>query len=90
MNPGAAVPSDTLTGIDPLLEALASNFSLNPPLTNTLAPSSPAIDRGSNPRNFNYDGRGFYRARVFGISADIGAYEFDGTDTDTIFANGFE
>jgi uncharacterized membrane protein YeiB len=51
---------------------------------------SPAIDRGWNPRNFYYDGRGAFNARVFGLSADIGGYEWNGVDTDTIFANGLD
>jgi hypothetical protein len=89
-NPGSPVPGDTLTGVDPQLEPLASNFSLNAPLTHALAPTSPAIDRGTNPRNFNYDERGAFNARVVGISADIGAYEWNGVDTDTIFENGFD
>ena len=49
-----------------------------------------AIDRGSNPRNFNYDERGAFNARVSGLTADIGAYEWNGVDTDTIFGNGFD
>jgi hypothetical protein len=89
-NPGSAVPGDTITGVDPQLEPLASNFNLNAPLTHALASTSPAIDRGSNPRNFNFDERGAFNARVFGITADIGAYEWDGVDTDTIFQNGFD
>ncbi len=90
MNPGSAVPGDTLTGVDPELEPLAANFSLQIPLTHALAPASPAIDRGSNPRNFTSDERGFFHERVFGIAPDIGAYEYDGVDNDAIFQNGFD
>lgn len=89
-NPGSAVPGDTISGVDPRLEPLAANFSFNPPLTHALAPTSVAIDRGSNPRNFNYDERGAFNARVSGLTADIGAYEWNGVDTDTIFGNGFD
>ncbi len=89
-SPLGTVPRDTLTGIDPLLEPLANNASFNPPLTHALAPTSPAIDRGSNTKNFNWDERWQPFSRVFGIAADIGAYEYDGTDTDTIFKNGFD
>lgn len=86
----ATLPGDTLTAIDPQLEPLASNFSFNAPLTHALAPGSPAIDRGWNPRSFNFDERGEFNARVVGLTADIGAYEWNGVDTDTIFANGFD
>lgn len=89
MNPGTTVPGDTLTGADPQHEPLARNGPSLPPLAQALAPTRPAIDRGSNPKGFNYDERSTGCARVVGISADIGAYEHDGTDTDTIFANGF-
>ena len=89
-NPGSAVPGDTLTGVDPHLLPLAGNFTLVGPLTHALAPDSVAIDHGSNPRDFQYDERGFFHVRAFGLSADIGAYEWDGTSDDTIFADGFD
>jgi hypothetical protein len=89
-SPGAAVPGDTLVGIDPELLPLATNFSVKIPPTHALASTSPAIDRGSNLRNFDFDERGPFHARTFGIAPDIGAYEYDGIDDDTIFADGFE
>ena len=84
-----AVPGDTLIDVDPLLEPLAINGNtFGSALTHALAPTSPAIDRGTNTRTFSADERGY--PRVFGLSADMGAYEWQGNDTDTIFKNGFE
>ena len=84
-NPGSTVPGDTIVGTDPLLGPLADNGG--PTLTHALAPTSAAIDFGFNPRNLVLDQR--LAARVFGVAADIGAYEWQGV-TDTIFANGFD
>jgi hypothetical protein len=85
-NPGSTVPGDTIVGIDPLLGPLADNGG--PTRTHALAPTSPAIDFGFNPFGFTFDQR---RApRVFGVAADIGAYEWQGDDTDVIFADGFD
>ena len=57
--------------LDPLLGPLANNGG--PTATHSLLPGSPAINGGSNGLNLGADQRG--RARVFGIAADIGAYE---------------
>ena len=84
-----AVPADTLIGVDPLLQPLAANGNgFGAAQTHALASTSPAIDHGSNPHGFSKDERGF--TRVFGLSVDIGAYEWQGDVTDTIFKNGFE
>lgn len=84
-----SVPGDTLIGFDPLLEPLAVNGNtMGSALTHALAPTSPAIDRGTDTRTFSKDERGYPRS--YGLSTDIGAYEWQGDDTDTIFKNGFE
>lgn len=55
-----------------------------------LLPDSPAIDHGSNPDALATDQRGPGYARVFGAAADIGSFEVQPDDVDTIFANGFD
>ena len=53
-----------------------------------LQPTSPARDTGDNSQGYATDQRGVPFARVFGTSADIGAFEFNLPDS--IFANGFD
>lgn len=89
-SPGSTVPGDTLVGVDPLLEPLALNGASTGTETHALSPSSLAIDRGINPLSLQYDQRGAGFGRVYGSSADIGSYEWQGNDTDTIFQDGFE
>lgn len=62
-----------LVGIDPNLDGLGDNGG--PTRTVALLPGSPAIDAGSNPNGLTTDQRGAGFARVFGSSADIGAFE---------------
>ena len=57
--------------------------------TLALAPGSPAIDAGANPLGLDTDQRGGAYRRVYGIAADIGAFEWQ-PPPDPIFANGFE
>jgi hypothetical protein len=77
------VPPDTLM-LDPLLGPLADNGG--PTRTMALSPGSPAIDTGTNPTALAWDQRGTGFARVAGLEADIGAFEY----TDVIFANSFD
>lgn len=83
----AAMPADTLTA-DPLLLPLADNGG--PTATHALAGDSPALDAGSNPAGFEFDQRGKGHPRVVGSATDIGAYEREAADDDTIFRNGFD
>lgn len=71
-----ALPADTLR-VDPMLGYLASNGG--PTRTHALHPGSPAIDAGDNPGGLTSDQRG--EARVYGLAADIGAYESQPTAT---------
>lgn len=80
-------PADTITD-DPLLQTLADNGG--PTWTLALGDGSPAIDAGSNPDNLDFDQRGSGFDRVSGAAADIGAFEVQGTDDDTIFKDGFD
>lgn len=66
------VPPDTLSAY-PRLAPLAYNGG--PTRTHALLGDSPAIDRGRNVRNRQYDQRGPGFARVNGRVADIGAFE---------------
>jgi hypothetical protein len=85
---GVTLPEDTLAD-DPLLSPLADNGG--PTMTMALDPTSPAINAGNNLANLDDDQRGDGFPRVFGPAADIGAFELqEGTDTDTIFKNGFD
>jgi len=81
------VPGDTLTS-DPLLQALADNGGAT--WTLALGDGSPAIDTGSNPDSLDFDQRGTGFARVSGAAADIGAFEVQQVDDDTIFKDGFD
>lgn len=66
------VPPDTISA-DPLLASLAENGG--PTRTHLLLSGSPAIDRGSNLLDREYDQRGAGFPRVKGVAADIGATE---------------
>jgi hypothetical protein len=70
------LPSDTLRG-DPGLLPLAFNGGLT--RTHATRPDSPAIDAGNNIAQLDSDQRGNGYERVVGPSADIGAFEFDGS-----------
>jgi autotransporter-associated beta strand protein len=73
--------------IDPRLGPLADNGG--PTQTRALQNDSPAIDAGSNLLNLATDERG--RARQFGPSVDIGAFEFESPNADatiSITSNG--
>ncbi|WP_376695178.1 choice-of-anchor D domain-containing protein [Wenzhouxiangella sp. EGI_FJ10305] len=50
---------------------------MNPPIA-----SGPAVNAGSNPQNLTVDQRGAGFPRVFGVRADIGAFELDVPDLD--------
>ena len=78
------LPADTLHD-DPLLAPLADNGG--PTQTLALLPGSPALDAGNNLAGLTTDQRGPGFARIVGVQADIGAYEWR---TDAIFADGFD
>ncbi|MBK9439856.1 MAG: hypothetical protein IPN53_00535 [Comamonadaceae bacterium] len=63
--------SNNLTGVDPVLGALAFNGAST--RTHALLAGSPAINAGSNPLSLPSDQR--YRPRVTNGLADMGAYE---------------
>lgn len=67
------VPADTIR-IDPQLDPTLANLG-GPTEVHALMPLSPAIDRGNNVMNRQYDQRGPGFPRVKGLRADIGAYE---------------
>ncbi len=77
---GITVPADTLN-CAPQLRALGNNGGPTP--THALVGTSCAIDRGTA-NGETIDQRG--RARVVGLRADIGAFEYD----EHIFADGFD
>lgn len=66
------LPADTISA-NPMLAPLANNGG--PTKTHALQSGSPAIDRGNNRRNRQYDQRGPGFVRVNGGAADIGAFE---------------
>jgi hypothetical protein len=80
-----AMPPDTIFG-DPLLGPLQDNGGPTP--THAIGAGSPAIDAGSNMLDLANDQRGSGFVRVFGGTADIGAFETQ--TSDTIFADGFD
>ena len=69
------LPPDTIDA-DPLLAPLA--YYGGTTRTHALAAGSPAVDTGSNNANLARDQRGDPFPRVFGPSADIGAFEQQG------------
>jgi len=84
----ATMPEDTLTDC-PLLGTLAWNGG--PTQTLALRHTSPAIDAGNNLLPLPTDQRGTGFPRVFAESADIGAWEWQGSAIDdSIFHSGFE
>lgn len=83
---GVILPPDTLRN-DPKLLPLTGNGGPTP--THALADCSPALDVGSNPNGYTHDQRGAPYLRVYGVAADIGAFELQ-PDPDFIFANGFD
>lgn len=66
-------PADTLRIDDPRLAPLADNGG--PTRTHMLLSDSPALDRGSNPLNREFDQRGLGFPRVKGAATDIGSIE---------------
>ena len=81
-----ALPNDTVTD-DPLLLNLTAEEG-GATLIIPFDAGSPAIDAGSNPDSFGCDQRGFPYRRVYGSSADIGAYEYQGEPH--LFADNFD
>jgi len=65
--------SNNILNVNPLLDTLAGNGG--PTQTCMLLAGSPAIDKGSNPSNFDYDQRGTGYPRVLNGAPDIGAAE---------------
>ncbi|MEO5622324.1 MAG: choice-of-anchor Q domain-containing protein [Dokdonella sp.] len=90
-NSSLAPLTNTIVGQCPKLGPLADNFA-SPPASQThaLLPNSPAINTGNNALGLMNDERGAPFLRVFGIAADIGAYEWQGGAVDPIFKSGFE
>jgi hypothetical protein len=84
----AAVPSDTLKSVCPLLGPLRYNGG--PTQTHALLSGSPALAAGNNVADFTFDQRGadYLRVSTGESVADIGAYEVQRTDI--IFDTGFE
>jgi hypothetical protein len=84
----AAVPSDTLTSVCPLLAPLADNGGFT--WTHALLTKSPALAKGNNQSDLAYDQRGptYLRVATGESAPDIGAYEMQRSDV--IFATGFE
>jgi hypothetical protein len=76
ISPNITLPPDTLRG-DPGLLPLA--FNGGPTRTHATRPDSPVIDAGNNIAQLDSDQRGDGYERVVGPSADIGAFEFDGS-----------
>lgn len=84
----ADVPPDTITAC-PRLATLRDNGGPTP--THALIAGSPGIDAGSNTIPLDTDQRGALPfKRVFGASADIGAYEWQGELDDHIFRSALE
>ena len=81
------VPPGTVRGCPQLLP-LADNGGAT--LTHALLHASPAIDAGDNVEALANDQRGDGFARVVGVDADIGAFEWQGGTDDPIFTSGFE
>ncbi len=69
-----ALPPDTLS-VDPRLDPQAALNGGSHSLVHALLPDSPAIDRGFDAIDGQYDQRGPGFPRVKGVQADIGAFE---------------
>ena len=84
----AAVPSDTIKSVCPLLGQLRDNGG--PTQTHALLSGSPALAAGNNVDDLPFDQRGadYLRISTGESVADIGAYEVQRTDI--IFDTGFE
>jgi hypothetical protein len=82
------VPPNTITAC-PRLTALWDHGGSTP--THALIAGSPGIDAGSNTIPLDTDQRGELPfKRVFGMSADVGAYEWQGESDDAVFKSAFE
>jgi hypothetical protein len=88
MSPAAGVtlPAGTLPD-DPMLQPLTTGEG-GATAVHPLGTGSAAIDAGVNPDALGCDQRGFPYRRVYGSSADIGAYEFQGEPH--LFADNFD
>jgi len=73
---GVTLPGNTLN-VDPLLLPLTTDDG-GSTAVHPLPANSPAVDTGANPDSLGCDQRGFPYHRVYGTSADIGAYEYQG------------
>jgi hypothetical protein len=82
LEPGSA---NNLLDRDPLLTPLADNGG--PTWSHALLLGSPAIDTGSNPANLAYDQRDASFPRVFGLAADIGAFEVQQSTVPSVVVN---
>ena len=85
----AAVPSDTLKSVCPLLGPLRNNGGGTE--THALLSTSPALAKGNNRENLGYDQRGapeYLRVSTGETVPDIGAYEMQRADI--VFAAAFE
>lgn len=80
-----SVPDGTISGC-PRLEPLANTGG--PTSTLAIKHDSPAINSGNNLIPLTTDQRGTV-ARVYGVSADIGAWEWQGGADNNIFHDGF-
>jgi hypothetical protein len=83
-----APPAQTLSEC-PRLTALGNHGGPTP--THALLPGSPGIDAGDHTLALTADQRGELYPRVFGIAADIGAFELQGDFIDdALFKSAFE
>jgi hypothetical protein len=83
-----SLPTGNLRGVCPRLQPLADNGGSMP--THALMHDSPAINAGNNVGTYSYDERGPAYPRVFGVQADIGAFERQGGPDDRVFHSGVE
>ena len=82
-----STPADTITQC-PRLTALEDHGG--PTWTHALIFGGPGIDQGNNTAGLAADQRGVSYARVVGVDADVGAYEWQGELGDNIFKSAFE
>jgi hypothetical protein len=87
INRAATVPPDTIRDC-PQLGPLTNNGGVT--LTHMPRSTSPAVDAGNDDMALMDDQRGVGYPRVFGVSADIGAIEWQGGVEDSLFNGGFE